>query len=168
MGYTANDNVRQKFTSKERDNETGLDYFGERYYASTLGRFTTADPLGASARRIDPQTMNRYSYALNNPIRYIDPDGLDSWDALTKKEQELIGQKLVLQKGQTHRDAFNQLVAVKGDAKATTANIQSVQAFPWCGRKNRCLEGNHECCSRRTKRRERPRRFVHKHNWCKC
>jgi RHS repeat-associated protein len=43
LGYTA-DAVRQKFTSKERDIETGLDYFGARYFASTMGRFTGADP----------------------------------------------------------------------------------------------------------------------------
>src|SRR5713226_4392220 len=42
LGYTG-DSVRQKFTSKERDNETGLDYFGARYYASAQGRFTGAD-----------------------------------------------------------------------------------------------------------------------------
>ena len=40
------DNVRQKFTSKERDNETGLDYFGARYYASIQGRFTGSDHIG--------------------------------------------------------------------------------------------------------------------------
>jgi len=86
------------------------------------------DPLGASAKRVDPQTMNRYTYALNNPLRYVDPDGLDSWDELTKKEQDLIKQKLVLQKGQTSRDRFNQLVA-GGDSKATAANTQSVKLF---------------------------------------
>jgi RHS repeat-associated protein len=129
MGYAANDTTRQKFTSKERDNETGLDYFGERYYASALGRFTTVDPLGSSAKRIDPQTMNRYTYALNNPLRYVDPDGLDSWDELSKRERELIQQKLVLGKGQTVRDRFNQLVGVKGDSNATAANVESVKAL---------------------------------------
>src|SRR5256884_5379746 len=39
QGYTANDNVRQKFTSKERDIETGLDYFEARYFSSLQGRF---------------------------------------------------------------------------------------------------------------------------------
>jgi hypothetical protein len=42
------------------------------------GRFTSADPLMASAETGDPQSWNRYSYALNNPLRYIDPEGMKS------------------------------------------------------------------------------------------
>ena len=75
------DSVRQKFTSKERDNETGLDYFLARYYSSAQGRFTSVDPLMASARTADPQTWNRYSYTWNNPINLIDPLGLDPQDS---------------------------------------------------------------------------------------
>ena len=44
QGYASGDGVRQHFTQKERDNETGLDYFGARYYASMQGRFTGVDP----------------------------------------------------------------------------------------------------------------------------
>jgi RHS repeat-associated protein len=65
-----------KFTGKERDTQTGLDNFGARYDASSLGRFRTPDPLIASARVTNPQTWNRYSYTLNNPLKYIDPSGL--------------------------------------------------------------------------------------------
>jgi RHS repeat-associated protein len=65
------------FTSKERDAETGLDYFGARYMSSAQGRFTSPDPLMASAKASNPQTWNRYSYTLNNPLRFVDPDGLD-------------------------------------------------------------------------------------------
>ena len=54
-------------TSKERDNETGLDYFGARYFASTQGRFTGSDPLLSSGSVYAPQTWNRYSYTINNP-----------------------------------------------------------------------------------------------------
>jgi RHS repeat-associated protein len=70
-----NDGVRQKFTSKERDIETGLDYFGARYYSNVQGRFTSADPLMASAERSDPQTWNRYTYVTNNPLGFTDPTG---------------------------------------------------------------------------------------------
>jgi len=73
--------VRQKFTGKERDAETGLDYFGARYFSSAQGRFTTPDPLHGSAHLEDPQTWNRYSYAANNPLKYNDPAGLWNWDA---------------------------------------------------------------------------------------
>ncbi len=70
-----------KFTGKERDSESGLDYFGARYDASSLGRFMTPDPLMASAHASNPQTWNRYSYALNNPLRYVDPTGLENCDS---------------------------------------------------------------------------------------
>jgi RHS repeat-associated protein len=76
LGYTGGDGVRQQFTLKERDIETGLDYFGARYYASTQGRFTTADPLLSSAKPLQPQSWNRYSYCINQPLKYVDPKGL--------------------------------------------------------------------------------------------
>jgi RHS repeat-associated protein len=66
-----------KFTGKERDSETGLDYFGARYYAGAMGRFITPDPLMASGHVSDPQSWNRYTYTLNNPLRYTDPTGME-------------------------------------------------------------------------------------------
>jgi RHS repeat-associated protein len=77
QGYTNNDVVRQKFTLKERDNETGLDYFGARYYSSTQGRFTSVDPENTQAMKNlrQPQSWNAYSYVNNNPLRFLDPDG---------------------------------------------------------------------------------------------
>jgi RHS repeat-associated protein len=64
-----------KFTGKERDAESGLDFFGARYFASTLGRFMTPDPLLNTLRPNNPQTLNRYAYVVNNPLRFIDPTG---------------------------------------------------------------------------------------------
>jgi len=63
-------------TGKERDSETGLDFFGARYYSNQMGRFVTPDPLLSSGRSGDPQTWNRYAYVRNNPIGRIDPSGL--------------------------------------------------------------------------------------------
>lgn len=80
QGYSQLDNIRQKFTGYERDNETGLDYAEARYYSSTMGRFTSIDPKMASARIWMPQSWNRYSYVLNNPLRYIDPLGNQDQD----------------------------------------------------------------------------------------
>ena len=66
----------RKFTGKERDAETGLDYFGARYYGSKIGRFTTVDPVyNWRENLLDPQRWNRYAYGRNNPLRYVDPDG---------------------------------------------------------------------------------------------
>jgi RHS repeat-associated protein len=76
QGYVV-DGVRQQFTQYERDTETNLDYAQARYYASVQGRFISTDPLLASGRPLNPKTWNRYAYALNNPLRFVDPDGLD-------------------------------------------------------------------------------------------
>jgi RHS repeat-associated protein len=72
--------IRSRSTGKERDAETGLDYFGARYFSSPQGRFTSADPLLNSGRPDNPQSWNRYAYTLNNPLRYNDPTGLFEWD----------------------------------------------------------------------------------------
>jgi RHS repeat-associated protein len=87
-GYSG-DSVRQKFVGYERDSETGLDFAEARYYANIQGRFTSVDPLIASARPIEPQSWNRYAYCLNNPLRIIDPDGED-YDDLEGKRKKLI------------------------------------------------------------------------------
>jgi RHS repeat-associated protein len=68
------DTNHYKFTGKERDSESGLDNFGKRYYASSMGRFSSTDP-GPYIWR-DPQTLNRYTYTRNNPLRYVDPTGM--------------------------------------------------------------------------------------------
>ena len=78
MGFSVSDGLRQKFTSKERDTETGLDYFGARYYGSGLGRFNSADPLMLGLKQVvNPQRWNRYAYVVNNPLALYDPDGQD-------------------------------------------------------------------------------------------
>ncbi len=64
-----------KFTGKERDAETGLDYFGARYYSNGLGRFTSADHPFADQHAGNPQTWNLYTYGRNNPLGGIDPTG---------------------------------------------------------------------------------------------
>jgi RHS repeat-associated protein len=61
---------KPQFTGKERDAETGLDYFGARYMSAAQGRFTSPDPLLSSAHIASPQSWNRYSYTLNNPLRF--------------------------------------------------------------------------------------------------
>ncbi|MDH5597019.1 MAG: RHS repeat-associated core domain-containing protein, partial [Candidatus Peregrinibacteria bacterium] len=62
-----------KFTGKELDDETGLHYYGARYYDSEIGRFTSVDPWEGDQN--DPQTLNKYAYTLNNPLKYVDPTG---------------------------------------------------------------------------------------------
>ena len=74
LGYTANQ-VRQGFAGQQKDDETGFNYFGERYYSSAHGRFTSPDTLMASGGAANPQTWNRYAYVVNNPVAYIDFNG---------------------------------------------------------------------------------------------
>jgi len=62
--------IRFKFTGKERDQETGYDYFGARYYSSELSVWLSVDPLADKYPSTSP-----FMYVLGNPIRYTDPDG---------------------------------------------------------------------------------------------
>ena len=79
----------KRFTGKERDAETGLDYFGARYYGSKIGRFTTVDPAYTIKENlVDPQRWNKYAYGRNNPLRYVDPDGRLDYSA------DLLGKSL--------------------------------------------------------------------------
>jgi RHS repeat-associated protein len=110
QGYVA-DNVRQKFTQKERDMETGLDYFGARYYSSAQGRFTGVDsreiPFEANSTKFvaylgNPQNWNHYSYVLNNPMVVTDPNGREP-----NKEQAGTAQQIIAIIQQTERDNPN-------------------------------------------------------------
>lgn len=73
---TNGDSNNYKFTSKERDIESGLDNFGARYNASTMGRFTSPDN-GSAQDSGNPQSWNLYSYVMNQPTIFTDPDGHD-------------------------------------------------------------------------------------------
>jgi RHS repeat-associated protein len=104
-----------KFTAKERDSESGLDDFGARYDSSSMGRFMSPDPLMASATVYDPQTWNRYSYALNNPLKYIDPTGMKEENAADcKKDTQCVTVKVNVIYDQSanltdkQKDKFNQ------------------------------------------------------------
>jgi RHS repeat-associated protein len=67
--------VKYTYTDKEKD-ATGLMYYGARYYEPVLGRFTTPDSIVPNL--YDPQSLNRYSYVRNNPVRLVDPTGHQS------------------------------------------------------------------------------------------
>jgi RHS repeat-associated protein len=62
---------RYRFSGKERDEETGLYYFGARYYASWLGRWSSSDVAGLKSG------LNYFRYCSNNPVIFHDPDGRD-------------------------------------------------------------------------------------------
>jgi len=68
-------NNQYKFTGKERDTESNLDFFGARYYSPGLGRFTSADDPFADQKEEEPQSWNLYTYVQNNPLVHVDPTG---------------------------------------------------------------------------------------------
>ncbi len=79
MGYLASaDLANPKYTGKNRDGETGMDWFEVRHMSGAQGRFQSVDPGNAGADPINPQTWNAYSYVGNNPLSYTDPSG-QSW-----------------------------------------------------------------------------------------
>jgi RHS repeat-associated protein len=80
LKFVDNDSNDYKFTGKKRDIETGLDYFGARYYSNGLGRWISADwsatPVPVPyANFYDPQTLNLYQFVGGNPASKADPDG---------------------------------------------------------------------------------------------
>jgi RHS repeat-associated protein len=75
LGYKPEE-IRQDYTGYQKDDESGLEFAQARYYNTKHGRFTSVDPLTASANVKDPQTFNRYTYALNSPYKFTDPLGL--------------------------------------------------------------------------------------------
>jgi RHS repeat-associated protein len=64
---------------KVRDIESNNDYFGARYYSEYTGRFMSPDPIKLTDERLlnPANTLNLYSYAANNPLKFVDPDGQD-------------------------------------------------------------------------------------------
>ena len=81
LGYGV-DPTPRRFTGKERDTESGLDYFGARYYSGAQGRWTTADKPFADQQAADPQSWNLYAYVRNRPLTHVDPNGEGAQDVV--------------------------------------------------------------------------------------
>ena len=103
-----------RFTGKERDTESQLDYFGARYYASSMGRFMSPDALNPvrTSRKVlrqileDPQEWNKYIYALNNPVRYGDSSG-----NFTSKDHTAMEMQALRESGYSERASTRAAVA---------------------------------------------------------
>lgn len=85
-GSSVSESSKYHFTSYDRDTETGTDYALNRQYSPSTGRFARPDPLGGQIER--PQSLNRYSYCMNDPINLVDPLGLQwkeqCWETSTE------------------------------------------------------------------------------------
>ncbi len=83
----AADGERKQFTGHERD-PGSIDYMHARYYHPFTGRFLSVDPARSAKPRL-PQTWNRYAYARNNPLVFIDPNGETEIRIVVTREPEV-------------------------------------------------------------------------------
>jgi RHS repeat-associated protein len=141
---TQNTNLKQKFTGKIRDDETGLDDFLARCYSSNLGKFNSPDPVFISSEKIqNPQSWNLYVYVGNNPLAFTDPTGMErvklgihsdkeikeKHDANNKKKKEIDADK-TLSKDQKKEqkaklDAENKTLGIEKVGNAVVKNMLS-------------------------------------------
>ena len=118
--------TEQHFTGKERDSDSGNDYFVARYYTSSLGRFLSPDwnddpDAIPFAEPEDPQSLNLYSYSGNNPLTNIDPNGHYHCDPSTFEQ---VGDSYELKEGKCHLDwsdwnnyLYSEIELYKGEIK---------------------------------------------------
>ncbi|HZU29009.1 MAG TPA: RHS repeat-associated core domain-containing protein [Bryobacteraceae bacterium] len=145
--------ANSKFTGKVRDDETGWDYFGARYFSGQQGRFTGPDEFKGGivdpftgqdietntalpyADITDPQTLNKYAYVANNPLRYVDPNGhvigvddLAEWALFTATTAAVVyyGEKL----GESVNEYYTSQTKASMEAQATFANQEKAAPPP--------------------------------------
>ncbi|MGB3941014.1 MAG: SpvB/TcaC N-terminal domain-containing protein [Candidatus Manganitrophaceae bacterium] len=92
---------RYRFTGKERDEESGLNYHSARYYAPWIARWVSADPIGINGG------INQYSYVSGNPLRLVDPDGTD---------EKQSGDSPAIREGKIHNTSWR--ITTGGDGKS--------------------------------------------------
>jgi RHS repeat-associated protein len=118
------------FTGKDRDSQSDLDYFGARYYNSTMGRFMSPDPSSLSVVPTNPQTWNRYAYVYNDPLSFQDENGkwptqvhnqiIDkAFPGLTAEQRQILkdvsaSQDGLMNGGQSHALSFEHAMRAPG------------------------------------------------------
>jgi RHS repeat-associated protein len=123
-------NVDEKFTAKKRDDETGLDFFEARYMSAPLGRFMSPDPV--AGRLANPQSLNRYTYVLNNPLKFIDPTGMivewaDSEEECKKGETECKTKAQRSFENELNKKLNSKNESVRNDGKALSETYNQLQ-----------------------------------------
>lgn len=116
-------------------------YFGARYYRADIGRFTTVDPeMTLDENLVDPQKWNRYAYARNNPLKYVDPDGRwieTLWDVANvvmgaKSAVDNFRSGNILSGGKAHRPHRHGCSREDGH-QGTPSRRHGGQSHPSCG-----------------------------------
>lgn len=116
---------RYRFTGKERDSESGYDYFGARYYSSTLPIWLSVDPLSNKYPHISP-----YAYCGNNPVKFVDPDGRDVVAINKTAQNRILGtlshtEKMYVAFNENGKLNINQL----NQCTSTSHNITALKAL---------------------------------------
>ena len=107
---------RYKFTGKERDAETGYDYFGARFYSSQLLHWISVDPLADKYPWITP-----YAYCEWNPVKFIDPDGRDWYSTYDEN-----GNRVFLYNLDVHSQKDLDKAKIKGTYEGATLEYNGV------------------------------------------
>lgn len=161
LQFLVNDSNHYKFTGKERDSESGLDYFGARYYSNGLGRFIRADwsstPIPVPYADLgDPQSLNLYSYVRNIPTTHFDLDGHDGWEefkfvmkavkAVFDTEQKV---------AQSHATGWNEMMQTASNAAHVIKDVASaIQSQCECSRAQQNNNSENSNNSNRTNENE--------------
>lgn len=128
------DGVKQQFTGYERDLESGLDFAQARYMGSSLGRFTSPDPLASSASPASPASWNRYAYVGNSPLVRVDPTGMfdDYYNFQGQKIGETDGGTKIWFANVTRRDDNSVWIDMTSRVETTMAGVERarVSAVP--------------------------------------
>ncbi len=132
-----------EFTGKERDQESGLDYFGARYLASNHGRWMSVDPVFRKAH--DPQSLNRYAYSRNDPIGKYDPNG-EEWRIVDCGVADT-GTRVIGLPGSTQKEEYYCIYNWYPDApppttppaKPPTKEQDPVRRIPWKEVESDCI-----------------------------
>ncbi len=124
--YNQTSGFAQQFTGQERDEESNLDYFGARYFGSTLGRFASPDAPFLDQDPIDPQSWSLYAYARSNPLMFVDPSGqtIDYADGYSKDLFDKYEQRL-----SKDPDKYKKELATIDQLKASKINYR-IDATP--------------------------------------
>jgi RHS repeat-associated protein len=126
-----------KYTGKERDPESGLDYFGARHHASALGRFMEPDAVFADQHPGSPQSWNLYTYAANNPLRNRDITGrgVIDWVALGQAVANWFSSGIARDGGVGNFAQNNAIGAAKGAGTFGVNSELQLQSRKWHDRK---------------------------------
>ena len=104
------DGVRYTFSAKEKDSETGLSYFGSRYYSSDLSIWLSVDPMSDKYPSLSP-----YTYCANNPVKVVDPNGeeIGEVDEASRKKINALTDKNSSDYSRAFTRKYNQLAKSK-------------------------------------------------------